>query len=63
MNVRGIRNAKKRRALFSQFKNGKYDVIGLQETHLNKKDTLLTSNKSSCLLIFYLNTSKAICEI
>ena len=38
MNVRGIRNVKKRRALFSQFRLGKYDVVGLQETHLNKKD-------------------------
>ena len=38
MNVRGLRNAKKRRALFYSFKKGKYDVIGLQETHLTKAD-------------------------
>ena len=36
MNVRGIRNKKKRRALFNQFKKGKYDIICLQETHLGK---------------------------
>ena len=36
MNVRGIRNLKKRRALFYQFKKGKYDIICLQETHLGK---------------------------
>ena len=36
LNVRGIRNAKKRRALFHQFKKDKYDIVCLQETHLTK---------------------------
>ena len=39
MNVRGIRNTKKRRSLFSYFKNNKFDIISLQETHLTNKDT------------------------
>ena len=38
MNVRGLRNAKKRKALFYSFKKGNYDIIGLQETHLTKSD-------------------------
>ena len=38
INVRGLRNAKKRRSLFYSFKKGNYDVIGLQETHLTKAD-------------------------
>ena len=38
MNVRGLRNAKKRRALFYIFKKGNYYVIGLQETHTTKAD-------------------------
>ena len=38
MNVRGLRNAKKRRSLFYLFKKGNYDVIGLQETHLTRAD-------------------------
>ena len=34
MNVRGMRNAKKRRSLFYQYKKGNYDIIGIQDTHL-----------------------------
>ena len=36
LNVRGLRNAKKRRSLFYLFKRDKYDVVCLQETHLDK---------------------------
>ena len=45
MNVRGIRNVKKRLALFSRFRLGKYDVVGLQETHLDKKDIDMIKRK------------------
>ena len=38
MNVRGLKNIKKRRALFSIFKKNDYDIIGLQESHLTNKD-------------------------
>lgn len=38
MNVRGLKNVKKRRSLFSIFKREEYDIIGLQETHLTKND-------------------------
>ena len=38
LNVRGLRNKKKRRTLFRKFKSDKYDIICLQETYLSKKD-------------------------
>ena len=38
MNVRGLRNARKRRILFHSFKKEKYDVICLQECHLTSND-------------------------
>ena len=38
MNVRGLRNARKRRILFHSFKKGKYDVICLQECPLTRND-------------------------
>ena len=45
MNVRGLRNAKKRRALFFSLKKGNYDIIGLQETHLTKADKEILSKE------------------
>ena len=45
MNVRGLRNAKKRRALFYSFKKENYDVISLQETHLTKADKEIISRE------------------
>ena len=45
MNVRGLRNAKKRRSLFLQFKNNNYDVIGLQETYLTNNDINVIENE------------------
>ena len=45
MNVRGLRNAKKRRALFYSFKKENYDIIGLQETHLTKADKEIISRE------------------
>ncbi len=41
LNVRGLRNAKKRRSLFYLFKRHKYDVVCLQETYLDKNDMYL----------------------
>ena len=41
MNVRGLKNTKKRRAIFSILKRGNYDIIGLQETHFSKNDQKL----------------------
>ena len=38
LNVQGLRNPKKRHALFRQFKLGGYDVVALQETYLLEKD-------------------------
>ena len=38
LNVRGLRNSKKRKTLFHQFKKGRYDIICLQESHLTLKD-------------------------
>ena len=38
MNVRGLRNPRKRRTLFHAFKKDKYDIICLQETHLIESD-------------------------
>ena len=38
MNVRGLRNLRKRRTLFYTFKKEKYDIICLQETYLTKSD-------------------------
>ena len=37
-NVRGLRNPKKRRTLFHSFRKHKYDIICLQESHLQKND-------------------------
>ena len=45
MNVRGIRNLKKRRSLFHIFKQNKYDVICLQETHLTNNDKNTIQNE------------------
>ena len=41
MNVRGIRNSKKRRSLFKIFKQASYDIICLQETHITSNDIKL----------------------
>ena len=38
LNVRGLKNVKKRRALFNNFKKKDYDIICLQETYLTKID-------------------------
>lgn len=38
MNVRGFRNKKQRRVLFSKFKKEKYDIICLQETRITNKE-------------------------
>ena len=38
LNVRGLRNAKKRKCLFQILKQGQYDIIALQETHLLESD-------------------------
>ena len=69
MNVRGMRNQKKRKSLFYQFKRGKYDIICVQDTHLtyNDKDTITKewgnnfhivegTNKSKGLLTLYSKT-------
>ena len=45
MNVRGIRNSKKRKSLFQTFKLGKYDIICLQETHITYNDIKLIENE------------------
>ena len=37
LNVRGLRNKKKRRTLFRKFKKENYDLICLQETYMSKK--------------------------
>ena len=37
-NVQGLRNAKKRRTLFRQFKKQKYDIITIQEAYLLNED-------------------------
>ena len=36
LNVRGLRDKKKRRTYFSTFKKNKYDIICLQETHITE---------------------------
>ena len=38
MNVRGIRNNKKRKSLFYQFKKDGYAIVGIQDTHLTFDD-------------------------
>ena len=38
LNVRGLKNSKKRRAIFFKLKKENYDIIGLQETHLTDAD-------------------------
>ena len=38
LNVRGLRNGKKRKTLFYQLKQQKIDILCLQETHLMEKD-------------------------
>ena len=45
LNVRGLRNAKKRRTLFYSFRKEKYDVICLQETYLDKNDMHLLNKE------------------
>ena len=37
-NVRGLRNRKKRRTLFHNFRKKNFDIICLQESHLLKSD-------------------------
>jgi exonuclease III len=37
-NARGMTNKNKRKSLFSYFKNNKYDVVCLQETHIIDRD-------------------------
>ena len=39
LNVQGLRDKKKRQALFRSFRNRHIDVIALQETHLTEVDT------------------------
>ena len=38
MNVQGLRNAKKRKSLFRQFKQSKCDIVALQETYIMEED-------------------------
>ena len=38
LNVRGLRNNKKRKTLFHKFKKNDYDIVCLQETYLLKND-------------------------
>ena len=45
MNVRGIRNLKKRRSLFYIFKQNNYDIICLQETHIKEIDKNMIENE------------------
>ena len=41
LNVRGLRNENKRRAMFNYLRRPKYDLICLQETHSNVGDEML----------------------
>ena len=45
LNVRGLRNKKKRRTLFRKFRSAKYDIVCLQETYLSKKDIFVIKNE------------------
>ena len=38
LNVQGMRNKKTRQSLFRSFKNSKFDIISLQDTHLIDTD-------------------------
>ena len=45
LNVRGLRNKKKRLSLFRLLKEGHYDIIALQETHLTETDIHIIENE------------------
>ena len=47
LNVRGLRNARKRRILFHNFRKDKYDIICLQETYITNKDISLIKKEWS----------------
>ena len=38
LNIQGLRNAKRRKAIFRQLKKNKYDIIAIQEAYLLKED-------------------------
>ena len=62
MNVRGMRNARKRRSLFYQYKKGNYDVIGIQDTHLTLADSEIIEREwgSNFFMVPGTNRSKGI---
>ena len=45
LNVRGLRNKKKRYTLFQLVKEGKYDIIALQETHFTENSINIIENE------------------
>ena len=45
LNVRGLRNAKKIKCIFKIFKDGRYDIIALQETYLLESDVDVTKSE------------------
>ena len=38
LNVRGLKNNRKRKSLFYEFKKGNFDIIGIQDSHLTLDD-------------------------
>ena len=50
LNVRGLRNVKKRRTLFNSFKSKDFDIICLQETYLTNKEINKIQNEWGSLI-------------
>ena len=50
LNVRGLRNIKKRRTLFNSFKSKDFDIICLQETYLTNKEINRIQNEWGSLV-------------
>lgn len=59
LNVRGIRNKVKRTALFNYFKQMKYDIICLQETHGTKEDFKIWEKHWGAECIFQEGTNRS----
>ena len=59
VNVRGLRNAKKRKEMFVFFKKSEYDVICIQESHSNDQDEEIWSNEWGNKIIYSHGTTEA----
>ena len=58
LNVRGLRNAKKIKCIFKIFKDGRYEIIALQETYLLESDVDVTKREWGENFYLYAGTTR-----